>query len=319
MKFLIKICVLIHFAFLTSSPTQAETWDEPWQKEVIKNADYFVLATVLSNIDSVGTEIEISKSFGNQKLEGKIFIDRFSLLRLMSASGHGVHFKFKEGDKLYFFLSKTEDNHFAIATPTTGFAYLDDENQVYATYRHSYHQCLIPKEIYERTYTQIWMYYKTGSFEKNNIMNFINTQIDNEVAGFEKEEIDLFFLQHAALETAYLLDLSIDLNRITKFISSDNYHSRISALRLLGNSPKEDVKQFLFDYITQKTTSQEENNNFEKVIAIWALYQINDKKYNRKLFKVRKKMSDEPSGFGGNIMDPRVGTYFPSPRGAIKK
>lgn len=309
-----KIVVFLTLTLSINSKVSAETWNEPWQKEIIKNADYFVLAKVLSNVDSIGTEIEIIKYFGSQKLEGRILINGFSLLNMTSSSGYGVHLDFEKDQTLYLLLNKRKDGNYAIPTPTSGFAVLDSDKNVYATYRHSYHQALIPQGFYEKTYSEIWNYYKTGKFEKEKILPFINEYINKSPAGFEEDEISTFFLQHAAMETAYLLDLQIELSRLKKFVESDNFHSRVSALQLLGISNIESTKEYLFDFILS-----EENENFEKVIAIWSLSRIGGKVYKNKLIEILDKLSDEDTGFGGNIMDPRVGTHFPSPKEAVEK
>lgn len=309
-----KLIIFLILTLAMNSKVSAETWNEPWQKEIIKNADYFVLAKVLSNVDSIGTEIEVIEYFGNQKLEGRILINGFSLLNMTSSSGHGVHLDFEKDQTLYFLLNKRTDGNYAIPTPTSGFAVLDSVKNVYATYRHSYHQALIPQDVYEKTYTEIWNYYKTGKFEKDRIFPFINEYIDKSPAGFEEEEISTFFLQHAAMETAYLLDMQIELDRLKKFVESDNFHSRVSALQLLGNLNTEPTKEYLFDFI-----SNEQSENFEKVIAIWSLSRNGGKVYKKKLLKISDNLSDEDTGFGGNIMDPRVGTHFPSPKGAVEK
>lgn len=309
-----KIIALLILTLSIHSKVLAETWDEPWQKEIIQNADYFVLAKVLSNVDSIGTEVEIIKYFGNQKIGGRILINGFSLLNITSSSGHGVHLDFEKDQTLYFLLNKREDGNYAIPTPTSGFAVLDSDKNVYATYRHSYHQTLIPQDVYEMTYKEIWDYYKTGEFDKDRILPFINEYIDKSPAGFEEEDISTFFLQHAAMETAYLLDIQIELDRLKKFVESKNFHSRVSALQLSGNSNMEPTKEYLFDFI-----SNEQNENFEKVIAIWSLNRIGGKVYKKKLLKIVDKLSDEDTGFGGNIMDPRVGTHFPSPKRAVEE
>lgn len=116
------------------------------------------------------------------------------------------------------------------------------------------------------------------------------------------------------METAYLLDIQIELDRLKKFVEFDNFHSRVSALQLLGNNNTEPTKEYLFDFI-----SNEKNKNFEKVIAIWSLNRIGGHIYKKKLLKLVNKLSDKDTGFGGNIMDPRVGTHFPSPKGAVKE
>lgn len=310
---LFKITVFLILTLTFQTNVLAETWDEPWQKEIIKKAEYFVLAEVINNDESIGAEVEIIKSFDNQKLDGKILINGFSLLNMTSSSGHGVHLEFEKGQKVYLLLTKRKDGNFAIPTPSSGFAVLDENKNVYAVYRHSYHMALVPQDVYEKTYTEIWNYFKTGKFEKNNLIPFINDNIEKKPHGFEKEEISTFFLQHVALETAYLLDISIELNKLKKFVESDFFHSRVSALQLLSNSTSKETKEYLFNFI-----STEKEKDFEKVIAIWSLAKIGGKEYKDRMLSIADKISDEETGFGGNIMDPRVGTSFPSPRSAIK-
>lgn len=309
-----KILLLLIFVIGIQINAKAETWNEPWQKEIIKTSDYFVLAKVISNIDSIGTKLEIIKYFGDQKLTGEILINGFSKLEMTSSSGQGLHLDFEKDQIFYFLLTKRKDGNFAIPTPTSGFAILDDDKNVYATYRHSYHQALIPQDIYEKTYTEIWSYYKTSNFDKEKIIEFINENIEKEPAGFGEDEISTFFFQHAALETAYLLDLTFELDKLKKFIDFENFHSNVSALQLLGNSDKQETKEFLFEYIKNK-----KNENFQKVIAIWSLNKIGGEEYRKKLIRIKNRLSDEETGFSGNIMDPRVGTHFPSPKSAVEE
>lgn len=112
---------------------------------------------------------------------------------------------------------------------------------------------------------------------------------------------------------AYLLDLKPEFKLVSKFANSENYHSRISALQLMGNINSTESKEFLFS-----TLSNEKFNDFEKVIAIWSLKSIGDKTYINRMKEIKDDLSEEQEGFGGNIMDPRVGTYFPSPKKAVE-
>ena len=308
-----KLLVILILTLGIQTNLKAETWNEPWQKEIIQKAKYFVLANVIE-LDSLGVHLEIIQNFGHNKLSDRILINGFSLLTLSSSSGQGVHYDFEKGQNLYFLLTKKEDGNFAIPTPTSGFAVLDEEENVYATYRHSYHQALIPKDIYEFTYQAIWNHYHNREYDKSLVMKFINEQIKKEPAGFEENEISTFFLQHASLETAYLLEIPIELSRIEKFAKFDNFHSKISAVQLMSLHDNKETKKYLFTFI-----KSEDNDNFEKVIAIRSLKKIGGKKYNKKLLKISENLSDEDTGFGGNIMDPRVGTRFPSPREAVKE
>ena len=293
------------------SNMKAETWDEPWQKEIIQKSEHFILGQVIK-MDILGAHIAVKENFGNKRLSDTLLINGFSLLDLKSSSGQGLHFYFKEGQKSYFLLTERSDGHYAIPTPTSGFALLDEENHVNATYRHSYHVAYIPKDIYELTYKAIWNYYHDKDGDTNTVVQFINEQIDKNPAGFEEDEVPTFYLQHAALESAYLLDISLEFNRIKKFATSENFHSRVSAVQLMSLHKTKDTKEFLLEYI-----QSDSNENFDKVIAIRSLKTMGGRKYRKKLLAIADTLSDENTGFGGNIMDPRVATSFPSPREAV--
>jgi hypothetical protein len=258
-------------------------------------------------------KLKLIKNFGDKTLPDELLIDDFYTLNMTSSSGHGVHFNFEKGEKLYFFLKKNDKGNYSLPTPTSGFANLNVENNVVATYRHSYHQALVPKDVYEFTYKNIWSHFKKGKFDVDSITAFIQHQLNQPPAGFEEDQVALFFLQHVALETAYLLGIKPSFTLIEKFALSDNFHSRISALQLLGNLNTKESKELLLS-----TMKNELCGNFEQVIAIWALKRINDPSYIKKLKALSDQASDEMTGFGGNIMDPRVGTRFPSPKEAIE-
>ena len=50
---------------------------------------------------------------------------------------------------------------------------------------------------------------------------------------------------------------------------------------------------------------------FAKVMCVWALKRLNAKGMIPRLEAFLKTGTDQETGFGGDIMDPRVGTYFP--------
>lgn len=310
MKNLKKILLAIIFIF-SALNLQAETWNEPWQKEIIEKSDYFVFGKVIEN-NGKNAKIKIEKRFGNEITPDEIIIDNYFLLELTSSSGETINIDLKRNSSYYLFLKKNKNNNYSLPTPTSGFVELDNKN-VIATYRHSYHQASIPQIIYELTFENIWSYYKTGKFDKTKILNFINDYLSKHPAGFAENEISLFYLQHSALETAYLLDLMPNINDVLKFAKSENFHSRVSALQLLGNYKTKESDNYLISVILDKTSA-----NFEKVIAIWSIKKSNNKEYFELLKKNISQLSGKSEGFGGNIMDPRVGTYFPSPKQAVE-
>lgn len=157
--------ILTLLFFLIYNQGKAETWNEPWQKEIIEKSEFFVLGKVLEKRDH-SLKIEIIKDFGTNKIEDEIIIDDFFMLDMTSSSGHGTHFTLEKDETIYLFLQKNKNKNYSLPTPTSGFAELNNENNVSATYRHSYHQTLISRDVYEFTYQNIWNYYKEKKYER---------------------------------------------------------------------------------------------------------------------------------------------------------
>ena len=308
-----KYFILIFLFLVGTLKTFATTWDEPWADQVIKEADYFVLADIIS-YDEEGVKIRILKQFGGDKLPLELEITNFYLLKLMSSSGgHGAEFDFQGIDQSYFFIKKNSKGEFCISTPTSGFDYVQ-ENNVSATYRHSYHQALVPIEIYELTMSAIFNNYHNSNYNKNKITDFIDSMLSKKPAGFGEDEINTFFLQHVALETIFHLRLDKYHKMLLPFFNDNsNFHNRVSASRaFISNINKEAINLLLNKIATNK------EDDFTTVICIWTLKEAEPKNIKADLEKLLTSASTEENGFGGNIMDPRVGTSFPTVKEALQ-
>lgn len=310
----LKTILLLALAFLTT-PSWATTWDEPWLDEVIKEADYFVLAKVKSYDEEKGVTIDIIKSLGGKELKGKIEITDFYLLDLCSMSdGHGPEFHFKNIKECYFFIKKNGKGKYCIATPTTGFDYIQD-NMVYATYRHSYHQALVPVDTYEKTMTAIFNNYHNQAYDTKFINDYVTEYLSLEPAGFEDNEITTFFAQHVALECAYHLRLTGYYSKLLPFLAdTSNFHNQVSAARALISYNTTECKQELTKVISDTAVG-----DFVQVTCIWTLSEFNPTELKEQLLNALETASTEENGFGGNLMDPRVCTRFPKVKAALEK
>ncbi len=310
-----KSGIILLFAFtIFSATTFATTWDEPWQDRVIKEADFFVLAKIKSFDRQKGAIIEIVKSLGGPELPGEIKITNFYLLELCSSSGQGAEFNFDNITECYLFIKKNDKGQYCIATPTTGFNVVVNGN-VYATYRHSYHQALIPVDTYEKTMTAIFNNYHDRPYDKQFINDYVNKYLSLNPAGFSKSEINTFFAQHVALECAYHLRLTGLYSKITPFLNDiSNFHNQVSGARALISYNTVECKQELLKVISDTT-----RNHFVQVLCVWTLSEFKPKELKNQLIKISETASSEGNGFGGDIMDPRVCTYFPDVKKTITK
>jgi len=310
-----KLFIFIVFILIGTIQTFATTWDEPWADKIIKEADYFVLADIISYDEEKGIKLKIVKQLGGDTLPTEIEIAGFYLLEVMSSSGgHGAEFpNFEDIKQSYFFIKKNSKGKFCISTPTSGFDYILEGN-VHATYRHSYHQASVPVEIYEITMTAIFNNYHHLDYNKVQITEFINQTLSKKPAGFSDDEIKTFFLQHAAMETIFHLRLDGYYNLLLPFFNDkSNFHHRVSASRALIACGNPEVANVLLNKIATN-----KDDDFTTVICIWSLKDFKAKLMKKDLEKLIKNASTEKNGFGGNIMDPRIGTSFPTVKTALE-
>ena len=210
-----------------------------------------------------------------------------------------------------FFLKKGENGNYQLPTPTSGADYLE-EGYVYGALRHTYHVAKLRQDHYELFLRSIWNYNKDIPYIETGVLDTVTRYLECSVAGFEEDEIDTFFIQHACLESVFHLKLDTDFKSLRRFATSDNFHAQVSAIRAMRSCSDPKVEPFLLNYL-----AREDIGNFTKVIAIWVLWSKGDEKVLHKLWSIKELLSDEVEGFGGNIMDPRIGTHFPSPRRAV--
>lgn len=314
--------LLLALSLLSCVPAFATTWDEPWIDKVVKEADHFVMARILESDEDKGAKLEIIKTLGGKELSRKVKVEGFFLLDIRSMSaGHGPEFHFGEIDTCYFFLKRNAKGVMCMPTPTTGFDYVRG-GKVIAAFRHSYHKCMVPVEVYEMAMRAIFNHAHGQEFDRAAVAGFVSKQLGMKPMDLRTEgEAEAFFLQHAALELIYHLRLEGYCAQILPFLApEDNFHANISAARALVSCKSETSTEALLAKIASKDSEEFRNmSDFVKVVCIWTLREYGDKSLKSRLEKLVKTASTEYGGFGGNIMDPRVGTHFPTVKEALEK
>ena len=312
---LLFITVAACFFFATNA--RATTWDEPWHEEVMRNSDSFVKVKVTG---STGPRFkaDVLQFLGGIKTPEQIELEGFSQLRVMSTSSHAheLRLPFQVGQIYYLFIKKSEKtNAYQIPTPTSGWARIEGAN-VIATYRHSYHQALVPPDTYEKTMQAVFKGIKGQQYDEGFMTRFIKEQLSQPVASLNSNDpavMSRFFLQHVALESFYHLGKGADLSLLVPFVNSGNYHVEISACRAVSRINSKESKEVLIKFIEGK------GSGFAKVMSVWGLQRLNAKEMIPRLEEFVKSGIDQETGFGGSIMDPRIATMFPdSVKEAIK-
>ena len=297
----------------------ASTWDEPWHRDVVAKADSFGRYELISATPTRAVFKEILHLAGAQT-GANVEIDGFygtltSQTTIVGPGGRVVDDEWSltfrnPGTQYYLFLQKAPSgNTWRIATPTSGFAPVRDE-KVTATFRISVHLALVDARTFEMTQACIFDKLHGKSECSPNVSAFINQQLSlppAEVsAAAPPAQMDRFFNQHVALETAYLTRYSLSRETLVKFLSDSSFHTQISAVRALAASTVADRNAMLMNFVTDDT-----RDALARVVAVAMIRETNGRELKDQLAAYAPKASVQEVGLVSNIMDPRVGTRFP--------
>jgi len=313
MRALILVLLLLSMGGLRAA--RATTWDEPWHEQVVKGADSFMLARVVASNEKKGVTIKILQTLAGTAVTGTVKITGFYGLDLCSSSGgHGPEFHFSRIDSCYFFLKKIAGNRYSMATPTAGYAVVRG-GEVAATYRHSYHQALVPPATYEPTMTAIFQHYHQLPVADALVRRLVAEALALPPAALGEEGMPVFFRQHVALECIYHLGLADQTATVLPFVrDTANRHAQISGVRALRASDTPAARQQLVQLLRDTTTV-----DFVQVLAVRTLAAYRPRELKATLNELVPAASTRGVGFGGNIMDPRVCTSLPSVQEALTK
>ena len=300
---------------LTAS-LEAATWSEPWHREVVAKADAFGLYEVVGPSASrvvlkkvrhlagsdTGATVEIDGFYAGELLSG-------SSINGVSTTGSTVRLK-GAGTRYYLFLKKAPSGStWRLATETAGFAEVRSDGKVGATFRISLHQALIDQATYELAQTCIFrkLHGETCSPE---VSEFIQTQLSAAPGSLSSDatpdQVDRFFTQHAALETAYLIAYSVDLGTLAKFLQDPVFHAQISAVRALSASVSKERNTTLMAFIADDSRAM-----LARVFAVLMLREVGARELKNEITAYIPKAPTTGVGLGIEIMDPRIGTPFP--------
>jgi len=312
-----KAFLVLAMCFGFSTRAFGAVWDEPWHKEVVAGADSFGLFEVVSTTP-FRTVFKKVRSLAGAATGDSLEVDGFyngSPLSTSSVNGGfddewALHFD--AGKSYYLFLKKAPSGGtWRIATPSAGYALIGTDGKVVATYRISLHLAVVDPKIYELTQTCIFLRLHGQEKCLPEVYKLIDEQaaiappvmIGNLAAG----QLERFFMQHVALETAYLVGYPIPLDTLTKFLLNSSFHVQISGVRAIAASNVKDRNQALLMFVMD-----EKKNPVARIVAVRMIRELNARELKDKLIAYFPDASIEPAGLEINIMDSRVGTVFPS-------
>jgi hypothetical protein len=316
------VIVLLLLGYLLCFATigYSTTWDEPWHKQVVAAADNFGLYEVVSSSPERAVFKTIRQLAGIDS-GSQVEIVGFNGAKLVSSSTVNgrptgeFSLGFSKTGRYYLFLQKSKSgNTWTIATPTTGYAEVQSNGLVAATYRISMHQAEIDAASYELT--QICIFRKLHGQEKCSPETY--KFIDDQLAlppgplgpNSSKTDGERFFHQHAALETAYIAGYPVPLETLSKFLADSVVHTQISAVRALAATPTRERNAKLLGFVMDKSRT-----SIARVFAVLMLRENNARELKDQVAAYLPQAPADETGLGMNIMDPRVGTSFP---GSVK-
>jgi len=235
----------------------------------LKASDSFVKVKVLSN-DGSQARVEVVKSLGGLPTASEITVEDFFLLRIFSRpNGDSVKLPLTPDKTYYLFLKKDPDkNSYRLPTPTAGIAPVSGTDVV-ATYRHSYHQAVVPEDVYAKTMQAIFEGSNGRSYDEAFVAAFLKEQLGQPPSNWSGENDPVitkrFFLQHVALETFYHLHKGADLAMLTPFLSSNSPHEQISACRAIGRIRSPESQELMMAFVERP------HDGFAKVMCVWGL------------------------------------------------
>jgi hypothetical protein len=300
-----------------SSTLSAETWDEPWHRDVVAKSDAFGLYEVVSTSPTKVVFKEVRHLAGIQTGPNVELTGYYSREVMSSSIVNGVRtdessLRFKgPGTRYYLFLKKASSGTtWTMASPTSGFAEVQPGDKVVSTFRISVHQALVDSGIYELSQTCIFRKLH-GQECSPDVSSFIQTQLAGAPAAMSNnasaEQADLFFKQHAALETAYLTGHAIDRETLSKFLKDSVFHTQISAVRALRALDPKERNAMLMSFVTDDS-----RNILARVVAVQMIRETGARELKDQLVAYAPKAPSTEVGLGIAIMDPRIGTRFPS-------
>lgn len=301
-----KLLILLIFL---SCNTLAHTWDEPWHKSVVADATSLGLYEVLNNNGGELT-LKLKKHIAGQETEKELQVSKFYLYGVTSTSTMADRhdFNYEKGQFIYALLNHS-NNAYAVATPTAGIDRILDDGGVVATFRHTLHQTHIASELYEMAQRCIFNALHDKSCEQNTIKNIVEP-LEQRVAVLSpeasKEDFSLFFKQHVALETAYLIKHPLPLKQLNLFLDSEFFHVQVSAVRALSVAARPTKQKELLEYALN-----EKKDGIARVMAIIMLDEIKAYDQASELENSLSLLSEQEVYIGANIMDPRIGTWYP--------
>ena len=306
-----RLHVWLTAAFLLApSFANANTWNEPWHREVVAAADTFGLYHVDSLTGNVA-KVTLKQRVAGVPTPDHMDLDGYFLFTVTSSSSDHWSPWLKPGADYYLYLKQATPGHWQLPTPSAGSDGILPGGDVEATYRISIYKASISQRIYEMTESCIFAALHGAGCERSDVRHFIDEVTSQPVAVISSSassgERQLFFEQHAALETAALAKLPIADDVVARFLDSAFFHVQISALRYVGSSNRPDRYSVISTFVCDPSKTA-----LARIVGVIVLEENDARSEKSALVACRANLKSDDVSLVRGLMDPRVGTRFPN-------
>lgn len=298
---------------LVSSLAMAETWSEPWHRDVLQKSDTLALVKFVE-LGEESVELKVLRVLAGEDLPPTIRVQSPVQIDLTSASGHrDVLIPWIRDDQSAYVLLSRSNEEWKLLSPSAGIAPLHGDDQVAATYRISFHQVVQSTEDYERLQPCLYRVARHKDCDVSELADLIIQPLQEPASGLgpdvSEREVQRFFRQHVALESSYLLRRPLPTAQIEPFLMHAFFHTQISGVRALSVVEGRESAARLAEFIKDPTRT-----GVARTMAVLMLAERGDVS----LLQSLRDQADEIEGLDeashlplSSIMDPRVGTRFP--------
>ncbi len=310
-RFLVLGCM----ALAGGSPENvlAETWSEPWHREVLLRSDSLAEVEFLrKRRDSI--EVRVLGVLAGESLPERVRIASPAKVSLTSASGHREELSpWIDPGRRYFVLLARDGKVWRLQSPSSGADDVMPGGQVAATYRISFTKAVQSESEYRRLQSCVFNVVKKRPCDVEALSDLLVTPLHEPASGLgpdvSADEASRFFKQHAAMESSYLLRKPLQPKQMEPFLEHGFFHTQVSAVRALAVI--NDI------HATERLESFVRDGSRTGVARSMAIVMLAERGEVETIKRLQLEVDDladidaESQLPIPSIMDPRIGTWFP--------
>lgn len=291
----------------------AETWSEPWHREVLLRSDSLAEVEFLrKRRDSI--EVRVLGVLAGESLPERVRIASPAKMPLTSASGHREALTpWIALGRRHFVLLARDGKVWRLQSPSAGADDVMPGGQVAATYRISFTKAAQSESEYRRLQPCVFNVVKGRPCDVEALSDLLVTPLQEPASGLgpdvSADEGPRFFKQHAALESSYLLRQPLTLERVEPFLGHGFFHTQISAVRALAVINDVRATERLERFVRDGSRT-----GVARSMAVVMLAERGEVETIKRLQSEVDDVADidaESELPIQSIMDPRIGTWFP--------